>query len=737
MPSFHISVKDKQKNYEYICCQMNANVLHYSQVSFGNKNFEWKVRNMRKICVIFLVLAMCLMLWACTEQPQGSSTAPSNSQPSESQPNVIDPGGQEAKFDKPLKRPVYMGELEPVGWYEFEYAEGCNYPTKVHMTDLEGNLLGYYGLELDEKGMPTKLIAYNPDGSKQADDAFFLLECNEKGYVIKASANVEGETISFEMTYNEEGRIIATNMNMYGMEMLMEYDEQYRVIRASAEQDGQSLVAELGYGADGEIIKMLQLVDGICIEGFEKEFDENGTLHKETTYENGCLAKEVTYDENGKPVRFYGCYQSVDGTETYVTECQYDEKDRIAEERNYRDDVFCGKTVWTYEETGNFWKISYDAEGVVSHKRYAEVDSEGRTVKESQYESDDTLLFYTEWAYDAEGNEIKELNYSAQNELTNGYELILDADGNVQKEIEYDYGGLRRETEYDTQGNRIKFVVIRADGSCSVIENDSSGGVITNMEYNAEGAPIEGFRSVCDEKGNVILREWYRDGVLDDKKGYEYHANGQIYKKVCYSADEKVNWVNEYDLNGNLVKNEDYFYREDGTLSSLWVYDGAGKAILEKHFDVGGNVITHSEYAYYENGELKTISNYEKGAFAGKTEFEYQYDENGRKVKEIECHYDKDGALESKAESELDENGLAVVVLFYEDGKLIQKNEIEYYADGTRKKDTAHSCRTGTWKLAYVLEYYSSGADKSETFYDENGNVTYHREYDENGNVVK
>ncbi len=55
----------------------------------------------------------------------------------------------------------------------------------------------------------------------------------------------------------------------------------------------------------------------------------------------------------------------------------------------------------------------------------------------------------------------------------------------------------------------------------------------------------------------------------------EYDGNGNLVKDASYNADGTVSWVGEYDGNGNNVKTT--YYNADGTVDS--VYDGDGNRI--------------------------------------------------------------------------------------------------------------------------------------------------------------
>ena len=115
------------------------------------------------------------------------------------------------------------------------------------------------------------------------------------------------------------------------------------------------------------------------------------------------------------------------------------------------------------------------------------------------------------------------------------------------------------------------------DGSVHLIKY-SEDGKMTEDQYDSNTHPYSGYQYEYDQKGNVIKKREYYDGILQSTVIYEYQGselsrvysedpqgdriydcsikNGVIAEKVVYASDGDYSYQYEYDANGNLVKEE-------------------------------------------------------------------------------------------------------------------------------------------------------------------------------------
>lgn len=181
------------------------------------------------------------------------------------------------------------------------------------------------------------------------------------------------------------------------------------------------------------------------------------------------------------------------------------------------------------------------------------------------------------------------------------------------------------EYEYDENGKKIYKKSISNSGDYFEVEYlsdntekgkgyDENGRLeveteVINDEY---GNPIRSYTIVYDEDGGVIL------GTIEEKFDYEYGENGKIL--VCRyrsGSDEIISTTtNTYDDSGNMLLSEKVY--ADGEANSFYI-------------------ISHS-YEYDDKNNLISEEEIWKGKdddIVYRTEsYEYQYDENGRKIRQ-------------------------------------------------------------------------------------------------------
>lgn len=223
------------------------------------------------------------------------------------------------------------------------------------------------------------------------------------------------------------------------------------------------------------------------------------------------------------------------------------------------------------------------------------------------------------------------------------YVLLSESSANGEKTYEYVGGVLVKETavgkssdgigfhgyslsngdrctaeyEYDADGNCIEIRVYRKDGQkihTYSYEYDSNGYLVKEVgdsEYSHGSHYTHIYE--YDENGNVTLRLWYQNltgtGDVYSKHWYEYDEHNQLISETTwYDWDIKrtIVYENEYDSNGQLVKQ-----------SSL--------SLVNKYSET-------TEYEYDNNGNMiaqRVTNDY------GSWEYTYDYDEFGNMIREF------------------------------------------------------------------------------------------------------
>ena len=222
-----------------------------------------------------------------------------------------------------------------------------------------------------------------------------------------------------------------------------------------------------------------------------------------------------------------------------------------------------------------------------------EYDGKGSRLKWTDYNTDGTINIVCE--YDGNGNQLKQTWYNT--------------DGTINIIFEYDRkGNLSKETWYNVDGT-----------ICSVYEYDGNEKLVKKTWYNADGTISEYSEYEYDEKGNLSKRtEYNADGTISLVYRYEYDGNGKLVKETGYDSDGTICdyseydanrklikfydkgcfWRDEYDTEGNVIKEIIYRDYEETMMDGYWVYeyDKDGNCIKEIWNDSGG---AH-EYVYDE-----------------------------------------------------------------------------------------------------------------------------------------
>lgn len=159
--------------------------------------------------------------------------------------------------------------------------------------------------------------------------------------------------------------------------------------------------------------------------------------------------------------------------------------------------------------------------------------------------------------------------------------------------------------------------------------------------------------------------------------------------------------------------------------------------LAERYYDADGDWLT--KYIYNEHGDVLGTGCDVDGNLTGSTSYEYEYDADGNKIKEIETN----AAFSITSEYEYDANGnVTKFTLNNSDVEGFYTDEYEYDANGNMIKDI--------W-----TDFDADGNEESSSFheyeYDASGNIIkeisdigpgtfvyeYENEYDENGNIIK
>ena len=312
------------------------------------------------------------------------------------------------------------------------------------------------------------------------------------------------------------------------------------------------------------------------------DYDEYGNTLRYVTFSGEEMTYEsihtLTYNESGVVIRDLEYIGGVLYCETVYTVSEEGEQLPVSATA-WNDD---GTTsVSSYDEHGNRVRaVIYDTDGNIYHETISEYTAvEDEWFGLHYYESKSTSRFATGETFYSEVNEHGDTLRTRNTE----------ADGTVWSDSAYEYeykngmkvwckqysfGVLTSEDFYNKDGDRVKEVEYREDGSTDVTLYDDRGDTISITTYDASGAvaTITTYEWLYDDDDHQRETRRYIDGVLEEETIFHYdeEMNFTGYHEAVYHADG-TRTVTTYDdaFDPILVT----VYAQDGTILSEEIPD--------------------------------------------------------------------------------------------------------------------------------------------------------------------
>ncbi|OMF86246.1 hypothetical protein BK146_27790 [Paenibacillus sp. FSL R7-0333] len=232
--------------------------------------------------------------------------------------------------------------------------------------------------------------------------------------------------------------------------------------------------------------------------------------------------------------------------------------------------------------TQKTWKLDPNTTAQTNY----ELDSKGNVIKESKATNDPANPWLiTDYAYDSYGNLIRKTAHDSSQDFTTHYEYGIDANGTntkgayLTKQYQQADGKTYAKTyAYDMQTGNI------------VSEIDANGNK-TSYQYDAVGRVLKNIRP-----DNKAMQ-------------YEYQESPYANFKIQYTDAGSYKYLNEYDIEGNLLNSKVWKDNEWQT-TAVKQYDSFGNLI--KEIDANGHSARFSydsnqrvvEKAYYANDQM-------------------------------------------------------------------------------------------------------------------------------------
>ena len=571
--------------------------------------------------------------------------------------------------------------------------------------EYNGETLIYYeNHTYDEKGNVTESILCNvkDNYTYRATYEYF----SDGGYKVTEYKDIYGEYT--ETTYNASGKVAKISVNSGGSlkTTVYEYFSDGTLASATSSKDGKT-ISMTAYNADGSIHKVMILdTDGAPI--FTEYIRENGVPVRINTYEGSTLTEyaELEYfsytsdDENcPKNVKLYKADGTLIGLSEYAMlkiEETGEELCLLVKEETYENGETVAYTLIEYSPkngnatlikamiSGILTEISYDGDSTEEKDMlYKKIYVNGVLLSVYERVEDTSPPRFAETTYNANGKPVKKILYSYfDSHVDETYTYEYFESGALKKETfktEWDL----KETEYDEQGNKIKYKV---------------------EEYDSSGAVHQGSTSHYDSNGNLIRLELQESSLIYHDTVYTYDENGKLSKSV-----------------------KNYYYK--GNLGSVTqtTYDENEKDVYIRFEVPSTGSITETFNTYNENGELTYSKVVKDGVIT--SEARNTYSESGTLIKEESYTY---GDTPTTYISEYTESGkplytynvnrqgyISETTYTYNEKELLLQ-KISLLNGSERSKEIYAYHENGTVSMHAI---YINGKLSSELYYDENGVV--------------
>lgn len=367
------------------------------------------------------------------------------------------------------------------------------------------------------------------------------------------------------------------------------------------------------------------------------EYTENGVLHQNKT--------EYAYDAKWNKT-LVNHTSVVDGAEVSSSKNEYKYDDKGNEVWYYRISTDNGVATYTeelsrkYDGNGNVIEFQqvrdYNDGSIVSEKFEYKYNEHGDHTEMILTNNSGIITRTWEYQYDNKGNKTNVEEYF--NGVLQGKRTIqYDEQGNATKEETYSFNistnefGLTSKTEYTYDGNTKNFIeeIYSNDGtenhSVVIVFTDSKREKIKNqttkITYTDGRTNNSEEKYSYDNEGHLTLYEWYRNGILISKRGYEgnvsfnysYSETGELNysSKTVYTDSNRDKPLTIETIGTNYSSKIEYTYDNDENEIGFKRYSNGVLVDEIKDYVYDGNKLTYTSLDYdEETGELYRTNYY-------------------------------------------------------------------------------------------------------------------------------
>lgn len=424
----------------------------------------------------------------------------------------------------------------------------------------------------------------------------------------------------------------------------------------------------------------------------KKEVKDNKVITQ--GYDDDLLQTEIVVDGDYKYVNMYE-------DEVLVKSSKY-LNDVLIQEDQYENGIIVLSTVY---DNNVKTVLTYSNNVITSLKKY----QLNKLTYEELYHSNGTIKQSLQ--YDSNGR-------ISNSTMFNSAGIIISSkdykNGQLTCESIFKNGVISEKKKYNAAGIIVEKNVFENGNKSSVQSYDSTGKLISNVEYYTASSNSK--KRIRVYNADRIVTEdttYYSTGQIDQQK-YFNNAGIQTHRYIYNKNKLSI----EYKYNDRGVYTNRLSYYSNGKVSDNIFYNNE-KKIKKLSYDEKGNQIGLSTYKsnqdiakttfYYTNGKIKTVYNYFENV--NQIEQSKNYSTDGKLISVI-THY-SNGNLKKSSQYE---NGKVTYISEYDKQGQLQKRD--YYEQGIRRRTKKYNSNR-----TYTITYYTSAQTPIRVnYYNKSGN---------------
>lgn len=302
--------------------------------------------------------------------------------------------------------------------------------------------------------------------------------------------------------------------------------------------ENRKIRLERGYRSDFTIRSVMdEEVNIVRYLYLEKEYDENGNLVSEKTFDEEGSYQEFTtcgYDHRNRKIWIQNQFDEVEITDTIHFE--FGEGEQPISARKVYADGSEDSIIYTYDPDGNLIERKVmSEEGDVEEVAVRRYNANGQEVFYERTEQGE-VVFREEQEYNEAGKPVRVVLWEGDSDRTTEHRVLYDEEG-YQKRLErYDETGRilgKTEILRQEEGRPLEILDQSDTGiNRTLFTYDEKGRAVLQQEFNSEELLINEIIRTYDEADNLIATE-----VTSDRQGLGMNMHYRIDYEYLYFGE--------------------------------------------------------------------------------------------------------------------------------------------------------------------------------------------------------